>query len=180
MSTEKQCFTIRASASRLEKGLLAIPQRFKDWFPSEKTQIQVEFDDEGNATGRTFHPYDPVVKESRIFGLGSWFSKRGVVEGDSISISIEDPSKQLYRIALDRYVRQREEQRARHALEVALTDSEAEQEFGALSRATRRRSRELAQEELLRMAQGAARKPSPRVPPSLSERHEGVPSGIRI
>ena len=102
MSTEKRCFTIRASASRLEKGLLAIPQRFKDWFPSEKAQIQVEFDDEEKATGRTFHPYDPVVKESRIFGLGSWFSKRGVVEGDSISITIEDPSRQLYRIALDR------------------------------------------------------------------------------
>jgi len=39
-STEKRRFTIRASASRLEKGLLALPQKFKDMFPSEKVQIR--------------------------------------------------------------------------------------------------------------------------------------------
>lgn len=180
MSTEKQRFTIRASASRLEKGLLAIPQRFKDWFPSEKAQIQVVFDEEEKAIGRTFHPYDPVVKESRIFGLGNWFSKREVVEGDVISITVEDANRQLYRIALDRYVHQREEQRARHGLEVARTDSEAERELGTLSRLTRRRPRELAHEELLRMAQRSTRQPRPRVAPSPAERHEGVPSGIRV
>jgi hypothetical protein len=108
VSNEKH-FTIRASASRLEKGLLAIPQSFKDWFPREKGQIQVLFDDEEKAKALTFHPYDPVVKENRIFGLPNWFSKRGVQEGDLISITVEDQARRLYRIALDRYVRERED-----------------------------------------------------------------------
>ena len=107
MSNEKQRFTIRATASRLEKGLLAVPQEFTDWFPGEKGQIQVVFDDEEKTKTLTFHSYDPIVKENRIFGLGQWMSKRGVREGYLISITLEDPNKRLYRIALDRYVQER-------------------------------------------------------------------------
>jgi 5-methylcytosine-specific restriction endonuclease McrA len=180
VSTDKQQFTIRASSSRLEKGLLAIPQRFKDWFPSEKGQIQVVFDDEEKAKALTFHPFDPTVKESRIFGLVHWFSKRDVREGDLISITLEDRDARLYRIALDRYVREREEQRARKDLKSARTDLEAEQQLGTLSRLTRRHPREVAQEELLRIAQESPRKPRPRVSPGAAERHEGVSSGIRV
>jgi 5-methylcytosine-specific restriction endonuclease McrA len=180
VSTDKQHFTIRASASRLDKGLLAIPQKFKDWFPGEKGQIQVVFDDEEKVRTLTFHPYDPVVKENRIFGLRSWFSKRSVREGDLISITLEDLGRPLYRIALDRFVRERQEQKARQRLQAAATDSEAEEELGTLSRLTRKRPRELAQEELLRIAQQSARQPRPSVSLGAAERHEGVPSGIRI
>jgi 5-methylcytosine-specific restriction endonuclease McrA len=180
VSSEKQRFIIRATASRLEKGLLAVPQKFTDWFPREKGQIQVLFDDEEKAKTLTFHPYDPIVKENRIFGLGQWMSKRGVREGDLISIAVEDPSRHVYRIALDRYVQEREEHRARQELHGAQTDSDAERELSTLSRLTRRRPRELAQEELLRIAQQSPRQPRPRVSPAATERHEGVPSGIRV
>ena len=180
MSTEKQRFTIRATASRLEKGLLAVPQKFTEWFPGEKGQIQVLFDDEEQTKTLTFHPYDPTVKENRIFGLGQWMSKRGVREGDLISITLEDQTKQLYRIALDRYVQERQESKARQGLQAARTDSDAERELSTLSRLTKRRPRELAQEELLRIAQQSARQPRPRVSPAATERHEGVPSAIRV
>lgn len=180
MSAEKQRFTIRASASRLDKGLLAIPQKFRNWFPREKGQVQVVFDDEDKARALTFHPYDPVVKENRIFGLKNWFSKRQVREGDLISVTLEDLDNRLYRIALDRFVRERQEQKARVRLQAAATDSEAEQELTELSRITRRRPRDLAQEELLRMAQGATRQLRPRVLLAAAERHEGVPAGIRV
>ena len=180
MSTEKQRFTIRASASRLEKGLLAVPQKFKDWFPSKKSQIQVVFDDEEKARTLSFHPYGPEVKENRIFGVGRWFSKREVREGDLISITLEDMDGRLYRIALDRFVREREEQKARHKLRTAETDSEANQELNTLSRLTRKRPQVLAQEELLRIAQKSLRQPRPKVIPSVTERHEGVPPGIRV
>jgi len=180
VSAEKQRFTIRATASRVEKGLLAIPQKFTDWFPHEKGQIQVVFDDEDRAKALTFHPYDPTVKEARIFGLGHWFSKRSVREGDPISITLEDMARRLYRIALDRYVREREEQKARQKLQAARTDAEAKQELSTLSRLTRKRPRELAQEELLRIAQESPRQPRPRVSPRAAERHEGVPSAIRV
>ena len=129
MTGETQRFTIRATASRIEKGLLAVPQRFRDWFPREKGPIQVAFDDEEDTKAITFHPYDPVAKENRIFGLGQWISKRGIRDGDVISITIEDTDRPLYRIALGRYVREREEQKARHGLTAARTDSEAVQEL---------------------------------------------------
>ena len=180
MSTEKQSFTIRLSASRLEKGLLAIPQKFKDWFPSEKGQIQVVFDDEEKSKALTFHPYDLVVKENRIFGLSHWFSKRNVSEGDLISITLEDLDRRSYRIALDRFVREREEQKSRQKLHFARTDSEAEQELSTLSRLTRKRPRQLARDELLRIAQESPRQPRPRVLLGAAERHGGVPSGIRV
>ena len=180
MSTEKQHFTIRASASRLEKGLLAVPQKFGDLFPGEKVQIQVAFDDEEKTKALTFHPYDPIVKESRIFGLAQWFSKREVRAGDLISITLEDLDRRLYRIALDQYVREREEQRARRKLHAAQTDSEAKEELSALSRLTRRRPSQVAQEELLRMAQASLRQRRPRVLPAPREQYEGAPSGVRV
>jgi 5-methylcytosine-specific restriction endonuclease McrA len=180
VSADKQRFTIRATASRLEKGLLAIPQKFTGWFPGEKGQIQVVFDDEEKAKALTFHPYDPTVKENRIFGLAHWFSKRGVREGDLISITLEDLDRRLYRIVLDRFIREREVQKARQKLQAAPTDSEANQEFGRLSRLTRKRPRELAQEELLRIAQESPRRPRPRASPGAAERREAVPSGIRV
>ena len=180
MNTEKQRFTIRASASRLDKGLLAIPQKFKKWFPGEKGPIQVIFDDEDRARALTFHPHDAVVKESRIFGLKDWFSKRNVREGDLISVVLEDFDSRLYRIALDRFVRERKEQKARLRLHAAATDTEAEQELTELSRLTRKRPREQAEYELLRMAQASTRQPRPRVLLGVAERHEGVPSGIRV
>src|SRR3989338_3096622 len=180
MSTAKQSFTIRASASRLEKGFLAIPQKFKDWFPNERDQIQVVFDDEEKARALTFHPYGPEVKENRIFGVGRWFSKRSVREGDRISITMEDPARRLYRISLDRYVREREEQKARRSLRDARSDEEAKQELSVLSRLTGKRVRELAEEEILRIASESQRQPHPKVFPGANERHEGVPSGIRL
>ncbi|HEY6253954.1 MAG TPA: HNH endonuclease [Candidatus Angelobacter sp.] len=180
MSPDKRRFTIRASASRLNKGLLAVPRKFKDWFPSEKGQIEVVFDDGEKARRLTFHPYDPIVKESRIFGLGHWFSKRNVHEGDLISIILEDQDKWLYRIALDRFVLERQEQRSREKLKTARTDSEAERELGTLSQLTRKRPRHVAQQELLRIARESTRQPRPSVLPGAVERHEGVPSGIRV
>lgn len=180
MSSEKQRFTIRATASRLDKGLLAVPQKFTDWFPGEKGHIQVVFDDEEKTKRLTFHPYNPVVKENRIFGLGRWMSKRSVREGDLISITVEDPNRHVYRIALDRYVQEREEHRTRQELHAARTDLDAERQLSTLSRLTKRRPRKLAQEELLRIAQQSLRQPRPRVSPTATERHEGVPSGIRV
>ncbi len=180
VGTEKQRFTIRASASRLEKGLLALPQKFRDKFPSEKGQIHVVFDDEEKAKALTFHPYDPIVKESRIFGLGRWFSRRGVREGDLISITFEDVDRRVYRIALDRFVREREEQKTRKKLHAARTDTDATQELNTLSRLTRKRRRELAEEESLRIAQESVRQPRPRIVPRAAERHEGVPPGTRV
>jgi hypothetical protein len=180
MSPDNPRFTIRASASRLDKGLIAIPRKFKDLFPTDKMRIQVAFDDEEKVRALTFHPYDPLVKETRIFGLRNWFKARGVREGDLISIVLENRGQWLYRISLDRYLEDRQKTKARQQLQTAQTDLEAERQLNALSRLTKRRPREVAHQELLRIAQQARRESRPSIPPVPSERHEGVPSGVRI
>jgi 5-methylcytosine-specific restriction endonuclease McrA len=159
---------------------LAIPQKFGDLFPREKSQIQVVFDDEENARALTFRPYDSVVKENRIFGLRRWFTKREVREGDLISITIEDPAKQVYRVALNRFVQERQEHKARQNLRAARTDSEAEQQLTTLSRLTKRRPREVAENELLLIAQHSANQPRPTVLPSTAARNQIVPAGLRV
>jgi hypothetical protein len=177
---QRRRFTIRVSASRLKKGFIAIPQKFKGWFPSERSKIHVAFDDEGKTKALTFHPHDPVGKENRIFGIKRWFSKRGVVDGDLISVSLENPGRRLYRVALDRYVREKEQQESRERLQAAATDSDAERELNKLLRLTNKHPRRLAREELLRIAQQSVPERRLRVPSSAVGRHEAVPAGIRV
>lgn len=180
MSTQRRHFTIRVSASRLKKGFIAIPQKFKGWFPSERSKIHVAFDDEGKTKALTFHPHDPVGKENRIFGIKRWFSKRGVVDGDLISVTLEDTGRRLYRIVLDRFVREKEEQESRERLQAAATDSDADRELNALSRLTKKLPRRLAREELLRIAEQSVPERRLREPSSAVVRHEAVPAGIRV
>jgi 5-methylcytosine-specific restriction endonuclease McrA len=138
------------------------------------------FDDDEDLDELTFQPYDPVVKENRVLGLARWFSTRGVREGDLISVTIEDQGRGLYRIALDRYVLERQELKARGGLEAAGTDSEAERQLTLLSQLTRRRPRAVAKEELLRMASMSTPESRPTVLPPEAERRSVVPSGIRV
>lgn len=176
----QKSFTIRATPSRLAKGLLAIPHKFESLFPPDKRKIRVAFDDEERIRGLTFHPYDASVKESRIFGLGRWFSSRGVREGDLISISVEDLGAPIYRISLDRYMREREEQKARRSLHNTSSDLEAQRQLDRLAKLTRRRPREAAQDELLRIARSADRRPRPETAVGAVARRTSTPPGIRV
>jgi len=179
-TARQKSFTIRATSSRLAKGLLAIPRKFESWFPPDKREIQVAFDDEQRVRGLTFHPYDTTAKESRIFGLGRWFSSRGVREGDLISISVEDAGALLYRVSLDRYVREREEQKARRSLHNAPSDLEAHSQLAKLAKLTRRRLSKAAQDELLRIAQSSERRPRPEMAVGAAGRRASTPPGFRV
>ncbi len=180
MSTEGQRITLRASSSRIDKGFLAVPQKFGDLFPGKRSQIRVIFDDEDEVTELTFQPCDPVVKENRILGLGPWFSKRDVRKGDLISIVYEGPEPEFYRIALDRYVLERQVDGARLKLEAAQTDSEADRQLGLLSQLIRKRPRAVAKEELLRIAGRSEPQARPVAIPRAAEHHEVAPPAIRV
>lgn len=180
MSPSKLSFTIRATASRLDKGFIAIPQKFKNWFPKERSRIRLAFDDEDATNEVTFHPDDPSVKETRVFGTKEWFSKRQIVPGDLITVSLEDPAKRVYRVILDRFLREKEARQSRQRLESAATESEAQHELSTLVRLARKRSGRVAREELLRLAQNSAPEKRLRIPSNVSGRHETVPAGIRV
>ena len=180
MDAQKHGFTIRVSASRLAKRLLAIPQRFRGLFPNGKGHIKVVFDDGDRIETLSFVPYDAKVKESRIFGLSRWFSKRNVRRGDIVSVTVEDEARGIYRITLDRYVRQRQEGRARKKLRSARTEVIAREGLRALVQLARKRPRHVAKEELLRITQESHRQPRPRLSTHASYRYEGVPAAIRV
>ncbi len=132
-------FTIYATDSRISKGLLAIPRRFSSQFPTIKGKILVVFDDGTRVEPKIYVPYDPKIKECRVFGLSRWFSRRGIVAGDAITITVEDPTKGIHRIALDRFIEQRRAAEARRQLYTA-------------------NSPEIAGEQLRRLAESKGRK----------------------
>src|SRR5262249_10908773 len=124
--TDKQRFIIGASASRVETDLLAVPQWLSAWLTLVCRSASFILNEAEKTRDLTCQPYDPTVKENRIFGLRPWFSNRDVREGDLISTILEDQEKKVYRIQLDRNVQQRQEQQTRERLYAAETDSEAE------------------------------------------------------
>src|SRR5713101_999553 len=93
MTVANSSFTIYATDSRISKGLLAIPRRLSREFPATKGKILVVFDDGIRVEPKIYVPYNPKIKECRVFGLSRWFSRHGIVAGDAITITVEDPVK---------------------------------------------------------------------------------------
>lgn len=180
MQPKSDTFSIRLYSSRLAKGLLAVPRKFTNRFPQTQCQIQIIFDDEEKVLRKTFLPYDPKVKEARIFGLSTWFAKRGMKPGDLITVTIEDKNEHVYRLALDRYIQERREQRARQRLWSAQSDAAAKAHLIDLARITKRRPRDAAVQEVLQIAQKSASRSRSRSPTPQSGRLEPVPSAIRV
>jgi hypothetical protein len=146
-------FTIYATESRLSKGLLAIPRKFTDRFPATKGKIFVVFDDGTKVETKVYLPYDPKIKECRIFGLSGWFTRRKIIPGDAITISVEDSLKGVYRIALDRFVRERRTKEARRNLYTTESPQVASEQLRRLAEAKRQKLQTTAFDEISLMAQ---------------------------
>jgi hypothetical protein len=173
-------FEVRVTASRLAKGLLAIPSKFSRYFPKERCKIQIIFDNRDKPELKSFLPNNPTVKECRIFGLGRWFTNNKVKPGDTIIVASLDVEKRIYRLALDRLANKREETEIRQRLHSAPTDAAAKVELHNLARITKRRPRQAAKEEILRFLQESPLQPRERVPTNPADRNEGVPAGLRV
>lgn len=146
-------FTLYATDSRISKGLLAIPRKFEGEFPATKGKILVVFDDGTRVEPKIFVPYDSKIKESRVFGLSRWFSRRGIVAGDAITITLEDPVKRIYRIALDRFVQQRRAVEARRQLYTTDSPEIAGEQLRRLAESKKEKLQETAFQELALIAQ---------------------------
>jgi rubredoxin len=145
--------TIYATDSRISKGLLAIPRKFEGEFPATKGKILVVFDDGTRVEPKLYVPYDLKIKESRIFGLSRWFSRRGIVAGDAITITLENPMKGIYRIALDRFVKQRRAVEARRQLYTTDSPEIAGEQLRRLADSKKEKVQEIAFQEIALMAQ---------------------------
>lgn len=92
--------TIKATQSRIDKGLLAVPVSLIDYFPNKKQQIKVYFDDK-NSVQLNFTPYLSSSRECRIGGLKKWFLKNKIRGNDEVVIQILDTEQYVYKIILE-------------------------------------------------------------------------------
>ena len=135
-------------------------------------------DDGTRVEPKIYVPYDPKIKECRVFGLSRWFSKRGIVAGDAITITVEDPMKGIYRIALDRYVGQRRAVEARRQLYIADSPEIAGEQLRKLAESKKEKVHEIAFQEIALMAQRPLIKRK-RVMVLQRGRAEAVPPALR-
>ena len=105
--------------------------------------------------------------------------KGAVRAGDTVTISVDDPKPGVYRIALDRYVRDVQIRTTQARLRQAATEAESERELTQLARLVRRRPRTVALAELGRVAGEDVRAARPKVRSSGGVRRETVPVYLR-
>jgi rubredoxin len=178
MAVANSSFTIYATDSRISKGLLAIPRRKSSEFPATKGKILVVFDDGTRVEPKIYVPYNPKIKECRVFGLSRWFSRHGIVAGDAITITVEDPVKGIYRIALDRFVQQRRAAEARRQLYKADSPEIAGEQLRRLAESRKEKVQEIAFQEIALIAQRPLLKRK-RVTAIQRGRAEAVPPALR-
>jgi hypothetical protein len=169
---------IRVTASRLSKGLLAVPQEHVHLFPKEKQEIRVRLEDGNRLTALTYSPFGDRTKEARIFGLGTWFKNARIHEGALLWIIREGVDQ--YRIVSDRALKLETENAARAHLTEAPSEAEADNDLQVLSRLTRKPRQVLVREEVERIAKATKCTPRPRLRIPHALRSEGVPAGLRI
>jgi len=172
-------FTIYATDSRISKGLLAIPRRFSSEFPTIKGKILVVFDDATRVEPKIYVPYDPKIKECRVFGLSRWFS--GVDRRWRCDNNYRGriPTKGIYRIALDRFIEQRRSAEARRQLYTANSPEIAGEQLRRLAESKREKVQEIAFQEIALIAQRPFLKRK-RVMVLQRGQAEAVPPALRV
>jgi predicted HNH restriction endonuclease len=90
--------TIKATQSRIDKGLIAIPVSLTKWFPDHADTIQVYLDDSTILQTKKYSSYNSTTRECRIYGMKEWFEKNEIKNGDEIVIQIVDKDNFAYRL----------------------------------------------------------------------------------
>lgn len=90
--------TIKATQSRIDKGLIAIPVSLTRWFPDHAETIQVYLDDSTILHTNKYSSYNSTTRECRIYGMKEWFEKNKIKNGDEIVIQIIDRDNFKYRL----------------------------------------------------------------------------------
>jgi len=94
--------TIKITRSRIDKGLLAIPKVFSDFLPKDNQNIKVYLDDSNKFQIKKFSSFYSSTNENRIGGLGSWFEKNQIKEGDEIILQVINKNEFIYRLVLEK------------------------------------------------------------------------------
>ena len=123
--------TVRATQSRIDKGLLAIPVSMSHWFPRKRGTITVYAGMDEVASPKNYTPLQSTSGECRIGGMKGFFSDFKVKDGDEVVIQRLDEN--AYRM-----IPERQFQATIRTVEVALDkvfrDEDVPRHIGRLSR----------------------------------------------
>lgn len=169
-------FRIKLTASRIAKGLLAIPKRYERLLPRRAGEVAVLLEDTPAAERKRFIPCGSLARESRIYGLRDWLEQHNAETGDWVEVSPIDAVNAVYRIVFRR--RAQEEERCRQAFQSADREDEATEALAGLARAQWRSRRRAALKELNRLAQIDL--PRERIHLQSANRYEGAPPFVRV
>ena len=148
------CKTIRITQSRINKGLLAIPVSFIDYFPKDKTKVYVAAGTDQPLPKR-FTPHTSASRECRIGGMRSFYEKFAVKDGDEVVLQFLDAD--TYRI----FTEQQFEQLIREAednFDGAKSETEAEKNLAGISKIANTKPEETLWSEFYRLSKIEANK----------------------
>jgi hypothetical protein len=89
---------VKITQSRIDKGLLSIPQSIVNWFPQNSRKIKILLDNSDEIKIKNYSSFSSSTKESRIGGLREWIEKNKFSDGDEIVIQVIDKERYIYRL----------------------------------------------------------------------------------
>jgi len=166
--------TIKATKSRIDKGLLAIPVSLIDIFPKNQNKIFLvnEF---GDVESKTFTPYNSSSRECRIGGLRNFFDNHSVMDGEELVIQLLDDDK--FRIIPERLF-QKILKNHLNDFECSLNDDETESHLSQISKITNLSKIEILKNEFVNLSKDTIinRKSIVR---DITSQRESVPYSVR-
>ena len=113
--------TIKMTQSRIDKGLIAIPMSFAQWFPQKNTTLNIYLGNTDILHPKNYSSYLSNTRECRIGGMAQWFKEEQIDDGDEIVIQQMDEQNLIYRIIGEKnFIRQTQK------LQMALDHSQGE------------------------------------------------------
>ena len=101
-ASENKC-VFKLTRSRIEKGLIAIPGKYRAMFPTSDTLVYVTvLPNSGKSSEKKFTPKTSSANEARIYGMREWFDEHKAIAGDSIVIERVESDVPLYLITIIR------------------------------------------------------------------------------
>lgn len=149
-NTNYQYETIIITQSRIEKGLLAIPQSLSNYFPTKNTNIKIYLNDSINLSIKRFSSSESTTRENRIGGLADWYKEINIKDGDEIVIQIIDQRNHIYRMLSEKRFIQKIEQ-IQSAIEISKNDFEIIDKLDEISKWTQTLKSEVYLNEYLRL-----------------------------
>lgn len=171
--------TFRVTKSRIEKGLVAIPRGFSNYFPKYNQRIKIYLDDSQDPILKTFSSYNSSTNENRIGGLKYWFSENQIREGDELILQILDKERFIYRLYKEQtFIKKTKEIQAE--LDNSEDDSIASEKIVQLSRLIQIKKEEVINNEFIRLSKNSNDELRRRIKLSNRVINEKTPSNIRF